>query len=82
MQTSLLAPDFPPTRRVEATDVERHIERLTRMKALCGVLKSGRERHFNAVIARARSDARRADPEARTAALSALGLLALELCDA
>jgi hypothetical protein len=65
----------------EAMDVDLRIERLMRVKALCGMLKPECERRFGAVIAKARIDATGTNPAARTAALSALGLLSLELCD-
>ena len=82
MQLAPPALDCVPIGGIEAMDIDRHIERLMRVKALCGALKPERERRFSAVMARARRDATAADTAARTAARSALGLLSLELCDA
>ena len=81
MQLAPIALDCAPINGIEATEMDRRIERLTRVKALCGMLKPTREQRFNAAMARARLDATSADPAARAAARAVLGLLSLELCD-
>ena len=81
MHPTLLAPDCASIAGLDAMDIGRHVEGLMRVKALCGPLQPAREQRFNAIIAKARIDSTSADPAARTAALSALDRLSLEICD-
>ena len=81
MQMAPLGLDCAPIQSIEASDLDRRIECLMRIRTLCGQLEREPVRRFDAVIARVRSDATSGDPAAREAAFSALDLLSLELCD-
>ena len=81
MKLAPLDPDCALIGGIEAIDMNQRVERLMRIKALCGVLKPEREQRFNAAIVKAGIDATSADPANRTTAEAALGLLSLELCD-
>jgi hypothetical protein len=72
--------DGVPLGESAAKEIDRRIDGLMRVKALCG-LEPAHEQHFHAVVAKARSEATEANPAGRTAALSALEVLSLELCD-
>jgi hypothetical protein len=62
-------------------EVDRRVRDLIRVKALSGRLKPARERRFLDILARVRTEAASGRLGARRAALSALDLLSLELCD-
>ena len=65
----------------DAAEVERRIQDLLHVKAVCGPLKPAKERRFVEVIGCARRDAAsRCSSEDGTIRL-ALDLLSLELCD-
>jgi hypothetical protein len=65
----------------DAAEVERRIQDLLHVKALCGPLKPAKERHFIEVIGCARRDAAARSSSEDGAIRSALDLLSLELCD-
>ena len=64
---------------VEGGEVGRRIESVRQMRALCGRLAPGRERHYEEVMAAAAA-ANASGSVCKEAAL-ALDLLSLELCD-
>jgi hypothetical protein len=81
MQLAMLAPDRAPISGNEARAIDRRIEHLMRVKALCGALKPGCEGRFDAIMTTVRHDIAGTDPAVRNALLSALDVVSLELCD-
>lgn len=65
----------------DAAEVERRIQNLLHVKALCGPLKPEKERRFAELIGCARRDAASRCSSEDGAIRLALDLLSLELCD-